>query len=72
MELIEELRHRRTYLSTREVMDLLQVTRNTLCAWVRRGRIPAIRVGKGYVFDPHLVADWLGKRQTTGSARRSA
>jgi excisionase family DNA binding protein len=71
VELIEELRRRRTYLSTREVMELLQVTRNTLCEWVRRGRIAAIRVGNAYVFDPHLLADWLGKRQTS-SPRRSA
>jgi excisionase family DNA binding protein len=72
VELIEELRRRRTYLATREVMELLHVTRNTLCAWVRRGRITAIRIGNGYVFDPHLLADWLSKRQTTGSPRRSA
>jgi excisionase family DNA binding protein len=53
-------------------MELLQVTRNTLCDWVRRGRIAAIRVGNAYVFDPHVLADWLGKRQTTSAPGRSA
>jgi hypothetical protein len=37
VELIEELKRRETYLATGEVMELLHVTRNTLCAWVRRG-----------------------------------
>ena len=71
MGLIKHLRRRRTYLSTRE-MELLHVTRNTLCAWVRRGRVTAIRIGNRCVFDPHLLADWLGKRQTMSSQRRSA
>ena len=64
VDLIEELRRRQSYLSTREVMVLLQKTRNTLCAWVRKGRLPAIRVGNEYLFDPRLIADWLAKRQT--------
>ena len=47
MELIDELRKRKTYLSTIEVMMLLRVTRNTLCEWVRTGRITAVRRGNG-------------------------
>ena len=72
MELLEELRRRGTYLSTREVMELLQVRRNTLCEWVRKGRIRAIRIGNAYAFDPHLLADWLLKRQTAAAPRRPA
>ena len=64
MDLIEELRRRDNFLSTREVMDLLQVTRNTLCEWVRTGRLVAIRVGNGYLYDPRILAAWLTKRQT--------
>ncbi|MBV8114689.1 MAG: helix-turn-helix domain-containing protein [Silvibacterium sp.] len=64
MDLIEELRTRQSYLSTEEVMQLIQKTRNTLCQWVRRGYFPAIRVGKEYLYDPRLVADWLARRQT--------
>lgn len=64
MDLIEELMVRQGYLSTREVMTLLQKTRNTLCEWVRRGKFPAIRVGNEYLFDPREVAAWLAKRQT--------
>jgi excisionase family DNA binding protein len=45
-------------------MELLLVTRNTLCEWVRTGRLAAIRVGNAYLYDPQVLADWLTKRQT--------
>ena len=64
MDLIQELRQRTAYLSTKEMMELLQKNRNTLCNWVRRGRIPAIRIDNEYLYDPRLIADWLTKRQT--------
>jgi excisionase family DNA binding protein len=72
MNLIEALRSRTTYLGTNEVMPLLGVTRNTLCEWVRRGRIGAIRVGNGYLFDPSTLADWLAERETETRALRRA
>jgi excisionase family DNA binding protein len=65
MELTDELRQRKTYLSTIEVMILLRVTRNTLCEWVRTGRITAVRRGNGYLFDPRMLADWLEQRTTS-------
>lgn len=73
MELIEELRKMERYLSTREVMNLLGIRRTTLCQWVRAGRISAIRLGSGYVFDPHYLASWLATRVTgSRSSRRAA
>lgn len=69
MGLIEELRGRESYLTTTEVMQLLRCERNTLCRWVRNARIPAIRSGNGYLFDPRLLADWLSQRSTTKSRR---
>jgi Glycosyl hydrolases family 31/Domain of unknown function (DUF5110) len=42
LELIEELKQMKRYLSTREVMKLIGVRRTTLCAWVRAGKISAI------------------------------
>jgi excisionase family DNA binding protein len=70
MNLIDQLRERKTFLSTTEVMDLLRVTRNTLCQWVREGRVTAIRVGNAYLFDPCFIAEWLSLRQTGNPARR--
>jgi excisionase family DNA binding protein len=73
MELIDELRQMERYLSTREVMNLLGIRRTTLCQWVRAGRISAIRLGKGYVFDPRKLAGWLTERETgSRSSRRAA
>ena len=72
MDLIDELRQRKTYFSTIEAMILLRVTRNTLCEWVRAGRITAIRRGNGYLFDPEMLADWLDQRRTSGSRLRRA
>jgi excisionase family DNA binding protein len=63
MDLIQELRQRKTYLGTAEVISLLNIgKRDTLCGWVRRGRINAIRTGNAYIFDPHQLADWLTER----------
>ncbi len=64
MDLTEQLRERTSFLTTKEVMELLQLQRNTLCDWVRTGRIPAIRSGNGYLYDPHHLADWLAERTT--------
>lgn len=64
MNLIDELRKRDSYLSTKEMMTLLQKTRNTLCEWARKGKVPAIRIGNEYFYDPRLMADWLACRQT--------
>lgn len=72
MGLIQRLRQMERYLSTAEVMTLIGVTRTTLCHWVRTGRLTAIRVGNGYLFDPRMLADWLSKRETSTTSARNA
>ncbi|MGB7171814.1 MAG: helix-turn-helix domain-containing protein [Acidobacteriaceae bacterium] len=64
MDLINDLMQRQSYLSTKEVMILLQKTRNTLCQWVRSGRLPAIRLGNEYLYDPRVLAEFLSNRLT--------
>jgi excisionase family DNA binding protein len=64
MDLIQALRLRESFLTTAEVMSLLPVGRGTLCDWVRSGRIPAIRIGNAYMFDPRKLAKWLADRET--------
>jgi len=72
MSLIDELRQRKTYLTTPETMALLAYSRNTLCLKVRLGHIPAIRSGSSkYLFDPTVLADWLEAR-ATAPAKRAA
>jgi excisionase family DNA binding protein len=65
MTVIEELRTRREYLISAEVMPLLRLSRNALCAAVRAGRLEAIRVGNAYLFDADTLANYLEARQTT-------
>ena len=51
--------------TTNEVMRFLGRSRNTICAWVRTGKLPAIRMPDGgYMFDPSIIGDWLHQRTT--------
>jgi excisionase family DNA binding protein len=65
------LRKRQTFLTTAEVMELLQLRRNTVCNWVTAGSLPAARTASGYRFDPVALADWLAAR-STGATRVGA
>jgi excisionase family DNA binding protein len=60
--IIDQLKHRKAYLKTTEVMAILGVTRATLCGWVRSGSIGAVRIGKDNKFDPLALALWLETR----------
>jgi predicted DNA-binding transcriptional regulator AlpA len=44
--IIDQLRQRKGYLSTTEVMAILGVTRGTIWVWDRSGSLGAIRIGK--------------------------
>jgi excisionase family DNA binding protein len=61
--IIDQLHQRKTYLTSTEVMAIIGVTRQTLCDWVRRGVISAIRIGKDNKFDTAVLASWLATRQ---------
>jgi len=70
MSLIDDLRQRKTYLTTQETMALLSYSRNNLCLKVRLGHIPAIRAGNAkYLYDPQVIADWLEARATAPPKR---
>jgi excisionase family DNA binding protein len=62
--IIDQLKLRRTYMRTKEVMEILDVTRGTLCQWVREGAINAVRMGKENKFDPAEVVRYLSARTT--------
>ena len=68
--IIDQLKQRRTYMRTTEVMELLDVTRGTLCGWVRAGTISAVRIGKENKFDPAEVVRYLTARQVTPKQQR--
>jgi excisionase family DNA binding protein len=62
--IIGQLKQRRTYMRTTEVMELFGVTRATLCGWVRSGTIAAVRIGKENKFDPAEVVRYLTAHAT--------
>jgi hypothetical protein len=64
MSLGDNLRQRSSYLTTADVIELLGYQRNTLCAWAKAGRIPAVHTPGGYRFDPLVLAQWLDDRTT--------
>jgi predicted DNA-binding transcriptional regulator AlpA len=61
--IITALRRRKDLLKTKEVMKILNKTRNTICRWVREQVLPAKVIGNGYAFDPIVFANWLEARQ---------
>jgi excisionase family DNA binding protein len=64
MMIIEELRNRRSLLTSAEVCKLLGIHRETLYTWLKEYRFPAgIRVGRSHRFDPGEVCSWLEARQ---------
>lgn len=60
--IIDDLRSRKSYVPTVEVIEIFGVSRNTLCGWVRSRKISAIRIGKENKFDPATLAAWLEQR----------
>jgi excisionase family DNA binding protein len=46
-------------------MQRLRRSRQTICAWARSGRLPAVRLpGGGYAFRPADIETWLVSRST--------
>ena len=52
-------RPRSTYASVAELADELRLSRGTVYAALRDGRIPALRVGKKYILSRAAIAEWL-------------
>jgi excisionase family DNA binding protein len=49
-------------LTVHQVQDLLRVDRTTIYRMAQAGRIPAIRVGKQWRFDPVRLQQWLNEK----------
>lgn len=63
MTIVDQLRQRKSYINSTEAISILGVTRATFCGWVRSGKMPAIRLGGGYVVDPQVLSAWLEARR---------
>jgi excisionase family DNA binding protein len=62
--LVQKLRARTSLLSIAEVSDLLGFHPVTLRDWARDGRLPGVRIGSAWRFDPLEIARWLEARRT--------
>jgi predicted DNA-binding transcriptional regulator AlpA len=52
-------------MSTTEVMALLGKTRQTICAWSRKGLLPAVRFPDGsFGFRRDAMENWIAERST--------
>lgn len=61
------------YVTVRELADLLGVSRITIYKRVKKGLIPATKIGKTYLITDQAVAEVLGKKVTEeGKARIDA
>jgi excisionase family DNA binding protein len=53
-------------MTLEEIADYLRVTEKTVYRMLKKGTIPAIRVGKGWRFEKHTIEEWL-KKKTIGT-----
>jgi excisionase family DNA binding protein len=58
------------YITIPALARLLGVSRITVYKRVKRGQIPATRIGKTYVITDRTIRDILRKRVTAGTKRR--
>jgi excisionase family DNA binding protein len=61
--IIDQLSARKTYVSSTEAIDILGITRQTFCLWVRQGKLAAVRIGNAYMVDPSVLSSWLRAHQ---------
>jgi excisionase family DNA binding protein len=67
---ILSLSNERAILNKDEAADFLRIKRRTLDDWMRRGRIPYIKLpSKAVRFRADQLLEFLGKFETGGSAK---
>lgn len=58
-----------TYLTTKDLQDLVRVDKSTIYRMAEEGRIPAVKVGRQWRFPAEGVVAWLGGDVASASAR---
>lgn len=51
-------------LTLTQLAGILGIHRMTLYNWTKQGKIPAIRVGSRWKYDPAAVAGWIEARNS--------
>jgi excisionase family DNA binding protein len=55
----DQLRSHRGLINVDTLAELLDSSPKSLYAWVKQGRLPAVRLGASVKFDPFITAQWL-------------
>ena len=55
-------------LTTKQVMDLLSVSRPALYRWISEQGLPAKKIGRNYRFRKSEVLDWFSSKDVTQSS----
>lgn len=50
-------------LKPEEVADTLRIKRKTVVTMAREGRIPSVRMGRFYRFDPDEIVRWIAQNR---------
>ena len=63
-----------TYLTARDVQELIRVDRSTIYRMSESGRLPAIKIGRQWRFPSDAIHEWLGSTPNgdTGTLPRSS
>ena len=63
-----------TYLTARDVQELIRVDRSTIYRMAESGRLPAIKIGRQWRFPSDAIHEWLGSTPNgdTGTLPRSS
>ena len=63
---------RRTFLTPQEVSDLLRVSVYTVRRWIKEGKMPAYKVGRGWRIQESDLNAWLGDNRLNATASDGA
>lgn len=58
-----------TYLTAKDLQDLIRVDKSTIYRMAEAGRLPAVKVGRQWRFPEHEVLGWLGAETSSGAMR---
>ena len=61
---------RKEYITIPELAKLLGVSRIAIYNRVKKGQIPATRIGRTYIIEDQTIRDILGKEVTTKGKKR--
>jgi excisionase family DNA binding protein len=56
-------------MTLQQAAEFLQTDPDTLRALARRGRVPAMKVGRQWRFDPALLREWIREQSLQGVSK---